>query len=308
MSILPVKSSDWTSRALTASRRSAFATLHRKPLTMQSRCEGFHSNKCGDHRPPLQFLTMEIHVGCSGWFYWHWRGIFYPDTKRTDTWFRRYTANFDTVELNAPFYKWPKDATVKAWRRNAPENFRYSVKVNQLITHEKRLVRTRMLVEEFYKIDNLLEGKLGCFLFQFPPSYKYTPSRLKSIVEQLDPKFRNAVEFRHKSWWRKSVYRALEKRGLIFCTVSAPRLPEDLIKTSDVVYVRLHGRSRWYRHDYTDEELSILADKIDKSGAREAWIYFDNDREGFAIKNARQLIAQLNARGLCQIKLPSLAG
>jgi uncharacterized protein YecE (DUF72 family) len=242
-------------------------------------------------------MNVKIHVGCSGWFYWHWRGIFYPDTKRTDTWFKHYTANFDTVELNAPFYSWPKDATVKAWRRNAPEHFRYSVKVNSLITHEKRLRHTRRLIEKFYKIDNVLGQKLGCFLFQFPPSYKYTPSRLRSIVTQLDPKFRNAVEFRHKSWWRKSVFRALEKRGLIFCSISAPRLPDELIKTADVIYVRLHGRSRWYRHDYTEEELSTWADKIDKSGAREAWIYFDNDREGFAIKNARMLITLLKQRG-----------
>ncbi|MBA3763564.1 MAG: DUF72 domain-containing protein, partial [Chthoniobacterales bacterium] len=78
---------------------------------------------------------MQVHVGCSGWFYWHWRGLFYPDTKRTDTWFRHYTDNFRSVELNAPFYSWPKLATAKAWRRNAPENFRYSMKVNRLITH-----------------------------------------------------------------------------------------------------------------------------------------------------------------------------
>ena len=232
---------------------------------------------------------MDIHVGSSGWFYWHWRGLFYPDTKRTDTWFKHYAANFDTVELNAPFYSWPKDTNVKAWRRNAPENFRYSVKVNRLITHEKRLRRTRKLVQEFCKIDNLLGEKLGCFLFQFPPSYKYTPSRLKSIVTQLDPRLRNAVEFRHKSWWRESVYRAFEKHGLIFCSISAPRLPDELIKTSDVIYIRFHGLSRWYRHDYADEELARWADKIDNSGAREAWIYFNNDREAFAIKNARTL-------------------
>ena len=92
---------------------------------------------------------MQIHIGCSGWFYWHWRGIFYPDTQRTDTWFKHYTSTFNTVEFNAPFYSWPKLSTVKSWRRNAPEGFRYSVKVNRFITHEKRLVRTRMLVEEF---------------------------------------------------------------------------------------------------------------------------------------------------------------
>ena len=162
-------------------------------------------------------------MGCSGWFYWHWRGLFYPETERTDTWFKHYTANFRTVELNAPFYKWPNLATAKSWRRNAPDDFRYSVKVNRLITHEMRLVHTRMLIEEFYRFAEILGPKLGCFLFQFPPSYTYTPSRLQSIVRQLDPQFCNAVEFRHKSWWRESVYRRFEERGLAFCTVSAPR-------------------------------------------------------------------------------------
>src|SRR6188474_112441 len=94
----------------------------------------------GNPRSLHHGAVMQIHIGCSGWFYWHWRGIFYPDTKRTDTWFKHYTATFNTVELNAPFYSWPKLATVKTWVRNAPEGFRYSVKVNRLITHEKRLV------------------------------------------------------------------------------------------------------------------------------------------------------------------------
>ena len=121
---------------------------------------------------------------------------------------------------------------------------------------------------------------------------------MKSIVRQLDPQFRNAVEFRHKSWWRESVYQRFRKRGLIFCSISAPRLPDDLIRTSDVIYARLHGRSRWYRHDYTSEELQVWADKIASSGAREAWIYFDNDRNAFAIKNAQELARQVRHRAL----------
>jgi uncharacterized protein YecE (DUF72 family) len=240
---------------------------------------------------------VQIHVGCSGWFYWHWRGVFYPDTKRTDGWFRHYTTNFSTVELNAPFYSWPRLATVKSWVRNAPEDFRYSVKVNRLITHEKRLVRTRMLVEEFCGLEKILGLKLGCFLFQFPPSYRYTASRLASITRQLDPRYRNAVEFRHKSWWREAVYRRFRERGLIFCAVSAPRLPDDLICTSDTIYARLHGRSRWYRHDYTIEELQEWVARIEATGAREAWIYFDNDRDAFAIKNAQELKRILRERG-----------
>jgi uncharacterized protein YecE (DUF72 family) len=236
---------------------------------------------------------MKIFVGCSGWFYWHWRGIFYLEGNRTDKWFSHYTANFDTVELNAPFYSWPKDSTVRSWKRNAPEHFRYSVKINRLITHEQRLRRTKKLIQEFCAMESILGEKLGCFLFQFPPSYRFTQSRLRSIITQLDPKFPNAVEFRHKSWWRKRVYRAFQERGLTFCSVSSPRLPSDLIRTNERIYLRFHGTSRWYRHDYTADELADWADRIRHSGASEAWIYFNNDREGFAIKNARELRRRL---------------
>jgi uncharacterized protein YecE (DUF72 family) len=243
---------------------------------------------------------MEIYIGCSGWFYWHWRGIFYPESERTDKWFRHYTSVFKTVELNAPFYKWPKPATVKGWRRNAPPDFLYSVKVNQLITHEKRLRRTGWLVREFYQIAETLGPQMGCFLFQFPPSYKYTPSRLKSIIKQIDPTYRNAIEFRHKSWWRKAVHRQFREAGLIFCSIDGPRLPNELIKTHDAVYLRFHGRTRWYRHDYSREELANWVEKIRRSNATEVWIYFNNDRQGFAIKNAQAMMKLLDVTRGCR--------
>jgi uncharacterized protein YecE (DUF72 family) len=233
---------------------------------------------------------MRIHVGCSGWFYSHWRGIFYPRQEATTkNWFGYYANVFDTVELNAPFYRWPKPATVRRWQRDAPPGFSYSVKVNQAITHERRLVRTKKLVEEYYQTVGALGGQLGCFLFQFPPSYRYTAARLRSIVTQLDPAQRNVVEFRHRSWWLEPVYRALAERGIAFCAVSAPRLPDTIPPAQRRLYVRLSGRTRWYRHDYTREELTDWAGRIRASGAEDVWIYFNNDRDGYAIKNALML-------------------
>jgi uncharacterized protein YecE (DUF72 family) len=159
------------------------------------------------------------------------------------------------------------------------------------------MVRTKRLIRQFYSIADVIGPQMGCFLFQFPPSYRYTAARLKSILAQLDPAHRNAVEFRHKSWWRKAVYRAFEKKNLIFCSVSGPRLPDELIKTSDVLYIRMHGTKRWYRHDYSRAELTLWADRIRATGAREVWIYFNNDREAFAIKNAKTLRRLLKAPG-----------
>jgi uncharacterized protein YecE (DUF72 family) len=240
---------------------------------------------------------MEVHIGCSGWFYSHWRGIFYPKQEpTTKLWFAYYANVFRTVELNAPFYRWPSPATVRRWKRDAPPGFVYSVKVNQAITHERRLVRTKSFVSSFHEIAAVLGDKMGCFLFQFPPSYRYSLSRLKSIVAQLDPAYRNAVEFRHKSWWRPSVYHAFAERQLIFCAISAPRLPEYFPPNQKIIYVRFSGKTRWYRHDYSLEELNAWADRILASGAEQAWIYFNNDREGFAIKNALMLRRVLRAR------------
>jgi uncharacterized protein YecE (DUF72 family) len=242
---------------------------------------------------------MRIHVGCSGWFYSHWRGIFYPRQEpTTKNWFAYYAAAFRTVELNAPFYRWPSPATVRRWKRDAPPGFIYSVKINRLITHEKRLKRTARLVHSYYEIAQTLGDKMGCFLFQFPPSHHYSLARLNAIVAQLDPAHRNAVEFRHRSWWRDSVYRKLSQHGITFCAVSAPRLPDIIPPDQRRLYVRLSGVRRWYQHDYSTAELNSWAERIRSSGAEEAWIYFNNDRQGFAIKNAltlRRLLRRADA-------------
>jgi uncharacterized protein YecE (DUF72 family) len=136
---------------------------------------------------------------------------------------------------------------------------------------------------------------MGCFLFQLPPSYHHTPARLKSIISQLDPKRRNVVEFRHASWWNERVYEAFTQADIIFCSSSGPKLPDELVKTADDIYVRFHGTTRWYRHDYSEEELSVWADRIRKSRAKIAWLYFNNDTDGYAIKNAKEL-SELLAR------------
>ena len=238
----------------------------------------------------------EVHVGCSGWFYWHRRNLFYPADIPTHHWFRHYLSVFDTVELNAPFYRWPQPSTVKGWVRQAKTNgdFLYTVKVNQLITHEKRFRGTKKMVHQFYQIADVLGPRMGCFLFQLPPSYHFSRSRLESLLRQLDPRLKNAVEFRHKSWWRTSVTRAFEKAGLIFCSVSGPRLPDDLIQTHPSVYLRFHGTKKWYRHDYLEDELAIWVEKIRKAKPGETWAYFNNDREGFAIKNGLALRKMLS--------------
>lgn len=232
----------------------------------------------------------KVNIGCSGWFYWHWRGDFYPADLPTKQWFRHYAEHFRTVELNAPFYAWPTIATVQSWRRQAGQRqFVYTVKVCELITHVKRFQRTKQLVEDFSFIADMLGPMMGCFLFQLPPGFHYTLARLKAILGQLDHRRRNVVEFRHASWWNETVFSAFRDTGAIFCSCSGPGLPDVLIKTSKDIYVRFHGTRQWYRHDYSKQELTLWANRIGESNAERVWAYFNNDRYGHATRNAKAL-------------------
>lgn len=253
------------------------AKMHAARLQLQSRSQ---DRRAGD-------LTASAYVGCSGWFYWKWRGLFYPADLPTGEWFRHYAKRLDTVEINASFYSWPTVANVRAWRRQpGKRKFVYTVKVCELITHIKRFRGTRTLVKDFGMIADILGERMGCFLFQLPPSHRYTKTRLTAILGQLDPARRNVVEFRHASWWNETVYAAFRQAGIIFCSCSGPRLPDELVRTADDVYLRLHGPERWYRHNYSKDELSKWADRIKSSGAKRAWIYFNNDYEAHAPRNA----------------------
>jgi uncharacterized protein YecE (DUF72 family) len=244
---------------------------------------------------PATSLKKTVFVGCSGWRYRKWRDSFYADVPQPD-WFKHYASAFDTVEINASFYSWPTVANVQAWRRQpGGKDIVYTVKVCELITHVKKFTGTKTLIRDFGIIADILGEQMGCFLFQLPPSYRYTKARLNSIVSQLDPARRNAVEFRHKSWWNEDVYAAFRKAGIIFCSCSGPRLPDELVRTAHEVYVRLHGPERWYRHNYSDDELLKWAGRIKESGAKRAWIYFNNDYDAHAPRNAKTLHRMLSS-------------
>jgi uncharacterized protein YecE (DUF72 family) len=234
------------------------AKREKQRLASFNRAEAMHRARLKHPlREEIEIASLEprrYHIGCSGWFYWDWRGTFYPDELPRTEWFTHYTESFDTVELNAPFYSWPTIATVKTWIRQAKhhDRFVYTVKVSELITHVKRFNDTGELVLDFGYIADLLGPSMGCFLFQLPPSFDFNPNRLKSIVRQLDTSRRNVVEFRHRSWWNEEVYKSFRKHGIIFCSCSGPRLPDELInrrryicslpRNKAMVSTQLHSR------------------------------------------------------------------
>lgn len=232
---------------------------------------------------------MINHLGCSGYFYYHWKGKFYPNNLPQSKWFQHYSKFFDTLELNSSFYNFPKLSTVKSWYRSAPKNFIYTLKVNRTITHIKKFKNTKRLINDFYKLGDIISKKMGCFLFQLPPSLHFNEKKLKEIITQLDPERKNVIEFRHPSWFTQKTYDMLKENGVIFCIVSAPNLPEDFIKTADDVYIRFHGKGSWYASNYSNSELERWAKKIKKSKAKNVWAYFNNDANAYAVKNCLTL-------------------
>jgi len=237
---------------------------------------------------------MSNYLGCSGYMYFHWKGKFYPAELPPSKWFSHYTKYFDTVELNSPFYRFPRLSTAKSWYRSAPENFVYTLKVNKAITHIKKFKNTKRLISDFYKLGEVLAEKMGCFLFQLPPSLHFDKSKLKEIIRQLDSEKKNVIEFRHPSWLTKDTYDELRDNGIIFCIVSGPNLPEDFVKTADDIYVRFHGKVG-HGSNYSEDELKQWADKIRKSNAKNVWSYFNNDANAYAVKNCLTLMKLLNA-------------
>ncbi len=220
-------------------------------------------------------------MGTSGYFYRGWRGAFYPEDLPPGRFFDYYQERFDTVEVNASFYRFPTRAAVRRWYREAREGFLYAVKAHREITHLKKFADP-VRVRDFYEVVSGLGEKLGPVLFQLPPSFRYRPEHLERILAALDPGFPNAIEFRHASWWDEAVYAALREAGVAFVSVSAPGLPDAFVDTA-FVYLRFHGRRAWYKDDYPEAELLRWAEA---ARGRPAYAYFNNTDLGHAPKNA----------------------
>ena len=141
-----------------------------------------------------------IHVGCSGWMYKHWRGILYPEGLPQKRWFERYADDFDTVEINASFYRLPLASTFDGWREKAPSGFRYAIKVNRFITHLKKLIGVADAVQEFADLARRLEHNLGPLLYQLPPSLKLDLPRLEAFLRTIPTDLANVFEFRNSDW------------------------------------------------------------------------------------------------------------
>ena len=232
-------------------------------------------------------------IGTSGWSYDHWEHVLYPPGTPARQRLSLYTAEFDTVELNASFYRWPRDVSFASWRRRLPEGFRMSVKAPRGLTHGKRLLSPEVWVDRIAASWHELADRRGVLLVQLPPTMERDDARLDWFLGRLPWWLQVAVELRHPSWQVEPVFELLERHGAAYCVLSGARLPCVLRATSPVVYVRFHGPDddHLYAGSYSDADLSWWADRVREweASGREVYAYFNNDGHGHAVHNARRL-------------------
>jgi uncharacterized protein YecE (DUF72 family) len=236
---------------------------------------------------------VTVSIGTSGWSYDHWDGVLYPPGTPPRDRLAHYVRRFDTVELNASFYRWPRTATFASWRRRLPPGFGLSVKAPRGLTHAKKLYAPEVWVERLVSCWHELGDRRAVLLFQLHPAHQRDDARLDYLLSLLPEWMRVAVEFRHPSWHVEEVFGLLERRGAAYCVMSGARLPCILRATAPFVYVRMHGpdREHLYGGSYPEQDLRWWAERIAEwsGGGRDVYVYFNNDGHGHAVRDAEAL-------------------
>lgn len=238
-----------------------------------------------------------ILIGTSGWSYDHWEHVLYRPGLPPRARLNRYVEAFDTVELNASFYRWPKNQTFTSWRRRLPPGFQLSVKAPRGLTHAKRLYAPERWAERIVSCWHELADRRGVCLVQLPPGMPRDDARLEYFLARFPEWVQLAIEFRHPSWIDDAVFDLLFRRRAGYCVMSGAGLPCVLRATAPWVYVRLHGpdHDHLYGGSYSDEDLGWWADRIREWRQRghDVYAYFNNDGGGNAVRNAWTLRSYL---------------
>jgi len=233
---------------------------------------------------------MKWRIGCSGFYYRDWKEVFYPKGLAQKNWFKYYCEHFNTIEINSTFYRMPTQQSFEKWYSESPGDFVFTIKAPRLITHYKQLNDSKLLINDFYEaVQSGLNEKIGCILFQFPPKFEYTAERLARLTENLNPDFKNVVEFRHVSWFNDEIYQKFAGSGIIFSGQSYPSsLPDEAIQNTETVYYRFHGKPILYKSEYDKELIEAFPEQI-STVVKEIFVYFNNTWGTAALHNAKQL-------------------
>ncbi len=239
-------------------------------------------------------------IGCSGWNYDDWRGRLYPEREPRRRWLELYAERFDTVEVNATFYRLPTRTAVAGWVAQTPASFEFSIKASRYLTHVKRLNGVGEGIRRFYeRLEPLLDAdRLGPVLWQLPANFHRDDRRLDDWLSAL-PAGRHTIEFRHRSWFSPAVMQALRDHQVALTIGDHPaRDFQTRIATAPWRFVRFHYGARGANGNYSATELRTWARRIAQWRRRTSvYAYFNNDWRGYAPANALVLRQALGRAG-----------
>jgi uncharacterized protein YecE (DUF72 family) len=234
---------------------------------------------------------MAVRIGTSGYVFRHWRGgVFYPPGLRLQDELTWYAGRFGTVELNNPFYRVPSAEQFARWRDATPPDFIFAVKVNRFISHTLLLRDAAEPLGTFLAHATVLGAKLGPLLVQLPPHFQVDLPRLESFLDGVPRERRWTVELRHPSWQIPTVYEALGRRGVALCVPVGGRVQPDLVTTAPFTYIRMHAGAG-EAGGFTEAQLRPWAARVRALArlGKDVYVYFNNDREGHAVRDAGRL-------------------
>jgi len=235
-----------------------------------------------------------IRIGISGWNYAGWRGSFYPKGLRHRDELAFASGQVDTIEINGTFYSLQRPDSFARWRDETPEGFVFAIKGSRFITHLKQLRDIEVPLANFFASGVLrLEEKLGPFLWQFAPRFRFDEERLDrffrllprdteaaaALAKRHDQRLagrawlrtearrplRHAIEIRHPSFLDPAFVRLLRRHRIALVFADAVSWPYAEDVTADFVYLRLHGSEELYASGYSEPALARWAARI------EAW-------------------------------------
>lgn len=235
---------------------------------------------------------MSLYLGTSGYNYKHWKVNFYPSGLPQKNWLSFYAQNFNCIEINATFYRGFPKKVLENWTQKTPPDFSFVLKGPRLITHRYKLLNIESPLKFFLDSSTELGSKLSCFLWQFPKNFKYTPQnadKLKKFLKLLS-KNNNAFELRDDSWFNNDVFQLISSHEATIVINNGGNFPVIDRVAGNFVYLRLHGPTSTYSSNYSDKFLKDLAKQIKTYLKKyDVYVFFNNDAEGFAIKNAQTL-------------------
>lgn len=243
---------------------------------------------------PRKMCCMTIKnyfIGTSGWSYPNWKGNFYPKGLNSRDWLNYYARYFNSTEVNSTFYRRHTANTYKKWYDATPSDFKFIIKAPKQVTHLQS-ENPQTIITEFLNDLKFLEDKLALILLQFPSTFSYNLKNLEQLISYFHNPSQLVLEFRHAQWLTLETKKLLTQLNCTFCITDSPLNLQTYLVTSNNLYVRLHGHTKWYNYDYSAPELLRLNQRLENLAdhkTQNCYVFFNNTMHGQAPLNAQWL-------------------